>query len=279
MLKVKSGRNIRGLILHLLLMLLCTLMLLPFCWVISTSLRLPGESFKVPPSFFPTDFYYRNYLDVFSKFPFARFMMNSILVAVTTVILNLLVTTMAGYAFARIPFKGRNTVFMILLAGMMIPAQATMIPVYVVMSKLGLVGSLWAIILPATINPLSIFFVRQFMMTIPGSYEEAAYIDGAGRVQIYLKIILPMSKSVIVMTSLLNFMASWNNFMGPLIYLSDWDQMTLPIGLRVLQGYMGTGSIGVILAGVAISIIIPTFLYLAGQKYFMQGMTLSGLKS
>ena len=205
--------------------------------------------------------------------------MNSILVAVTTVILNLLVTTMAGYAFARIPFKGRNTVFMILLAGMMIPAQATMIPVYVVMSKLGLVGSLWAIILPATINPLSIFFVRQFMMTIPGSYEEAAYIDGAGRVQIYLKIILPMSKSVIVMTSLLNFMASWNNFMGPLIYLSDWDQMTLPIGLRVLQGYMGTGSIGVILAGVAISIIIPTFLYLAGQKYFMQGMTLSGLKS
>ena len=205
--------------------------------------------------------------------------MNSILVAVTTVILNLLVTTMAGYAFARIPFKGRNTVFMILLAGMMIPAQATMIPVYVVMSKLGLVGSLWAIILPATINPLSIFFVRQFMMTIPGSYEEAAYIDGAGRVQIYLKIILPMSKSVIVMTSLLNFMASWNNFMGPLIYLSDWDQMTLPIGLRVLQGYMGTGSIGVIRAGVAISIIIPTFLYLAGQKYFMQGMTLSGLKS
>ena len=279
MLKVKSGRNIRGLILHLLLMLLCTLMLLPFCWVISTSLRLPGESFKVPPSFFPTDFYYQNYLDVFSKFPFARFMMNSILVAVTTVILNLLVTTMAGYAFARIPFKGRNTVFMILLAGMMIPAQATMIPVYVVMSKLGLVGSLWAIILPATINPLSIFFVRQFMMTIPGSYEEAAYIDGAGRAQIYLKIILPMSKSVIVMTSLLNFMASWNNFMGPLIYLSDWDQMTLPIGLRVLQGYMGTGSIGVILAGVAISIIIPTFLYLAGQKYFMQGMTLSGLKS
>ena len=279
MLKVKSGRNIRGLILHLLLMLLCTLMLLPFCWVISTSLRLPGESFKVPPSFFPTDFYYQNYLDVFSKFPFARFMMNSILVAVTTVILNLLVTTMAGYAFARIPFKGRNTVFMILLAGMMIPAQATMIPVYVVMSKLGLVGSLWAIILPATINPLSIFFVRQFMMTIPGSYEEAAYIDGAGRVQIYLKIILPMSKSVIVMTSLLNFMASWNNFMGPLIYLSDWDQMALPIGLRVLQGYMGTGSIGVILAGVAISIIIPTFLYLAGQKYFMQGMTWSGLKS
>lgn len=275
--KIKS--NIKGCVLHLFLIGLCVLMLLPFCWVISTSLRLPGESFKLPPSFFPTDFYYQNYLDVFQKFPFARFMLNSILVAVTVVILNMIVTTMAGYAFARIPFKGRNGVFLIFLAGMMIPSQATMIPVYIVMSKIGLVGSLWAIILPATINPLSIFFVRQYMMTIPGSYEEAAYIDGAGRVQIYLRIILPMSKSVIVMTTMLNFLASWNNFMGPLIYLSDWNQMTLPIGLRVLQGYMGTGSIGVILAGVAISIIIPTILYLFGQKYFLQGMTLSGLKS
>lgn len=271
--------NVRGGFLHAFLIVLCVLMLLPFCWVISTSLRLPGESFKLPPSFFPTDFYYQNYLDVFHKFPFARFMFNSILVAVTVVVLNMLVTTMAGYAFSRIPFKGRNVVFLLFLAGMMIPSQATMIPVYVVMSKLGLVGSLWAIILPATINPLSIFFVRQFMLTIPGSYEEAAYIDGAGRVQIYLRIILPMSKPVIVMTALLNFLGSWNNFMGPLIYLSDWNQMTLPIGLRVLQGYMGTGSIGVILAGVAISILIPTILYMVGQRYFLEGVTLSGLKS
>lgn len=275
----KIKKNIRGILLHVFLIALCVIMLLPFCWVISTSLRLPGESFKLPPSFFPTDFYIQNYLDVFSKFPFARFFFNSVLVAVTVVILNMIVTTMAGYAFARIDFKGRNTIFMVFLAGMMIPAQATMISVYVMMSNLGLVGSLWAIILPATINPLSIFFVRQFMMTIPGSYEEAAYIDGAGRVQIYLKIILPMSKSVIVMTMLLNFLSAWNNFMGPLIYLSDWDQMTLPIGLRVLQGYMGTGSVSVVLAGVAISIIIPTILYLFGQKYFLQGMTLSGLKS
>lgn len=275
----KVKKRARGGSLHIFLILLCILMLLPFCWVISTSLRLPGESFKLPPSFFPTDFCYENYLDVFKKFPFAKFLLNSVIVAVSSVGLNTLVTTMAGYSFARIDFKGKNTVFMIFLAGMMIPAQATMIPVYIVMSKLGLVGSLWALILPAMINPLSIFFVRQFMMTIPDSYEEAAYIDGAGRVQIYARVILPMSKSVIVMTCLLNFLSSWNNFMGPLIYLSDWEKMTLPIGLRVLQGYMGTGSVSVVLAGVAISIIIPTVLYLCGQKYFLQGMTLSGLKS
>ena len=255
----KVKKRVRGGSLHIFLILLCILMLLPFCWVISTSLRLPGESFKLPPSFFPTDFCYENYLDVFKKFPFAKFLLNSVIVAVSSVGLNTLVTTMAGYSFARIDFK--------------------MIPVYIVMSKLGLVGSLWALILPAMINPLSIFFVRQFMMTIPDSYEEAAYIDGAGRVQIYARVILPMSKSVIVMTCLLNFLSSWNNFMGPLIYLSDWAKMTLPIGLRVLQGYMGTGSVSVVLAGVAISIIIPTVLYLCGQKYFLQGMTLSGLKS
>lgn len=279
MLQDKFAKMGKGFILHLFLVTLCVLMMLPFCWVFSTSLRLPGESFRLPPSFFPTDFYYQNYKDVFEKFPFARFMINSIMVAVTVVALNALVSTMAGYSFARIPFKGKNIMFMLFLAGMMIPSQATMIPVYIVMSRLKLVGSLWAIILPAIINPLSIFFIRQFMMTIPGSYEDAAYIDGAGRWQIYLRVILPMSRSVIVMTMLLNFIASWNNFMGPLIYLSDWNQMTLPIGLRMLQGYMGTGSIGIILAGVALSILIPTGLYVAGQKYFLQGMTLSGLKS
>lgn len=272
-------RNISDGLLNVFLCVLCVLMLLPFCWVISTSLRLPADSFKMPPSFFPTDFHYENYLEVFSKFPFGRFLFNSLFVAVTAVILNLLVTTMAGYAFAKIPFKGKNVLFMILLAGMMIPAQATMIPVFIVMSKLRLVGSLWAVILPAVINPLSIFFVRQFMMTIPNSYEEAAYIDGAGRAQIYLKIILPMSKPVIVMTALLNFLASWNDFMKPLIYLSDWDKMTLPIGLNVLRGYMATGSIGVILAGVTVSIAVPFTLYLFGQKYLLEGMTLSGLKS
>lgn len=279
MTKDRTKKLIRGGLLNGFLILLCVTMLLPFCWVISTSLRLPGESFKLPPSFFPTDFNLDNYLDVFTKFPFARFMFNSIIVAVAVVVLNMVVTTMAAYAFARIPFKGNNVVFMFFLAGLMIPGQATMIPVYIVMSKLRLVGSLWSIILPAVINPMSIFFVRQHMLTIPDSYEDAAYIDGAGRFQIYLKIILPMSKAVIVMTMLLNFLASWNNFMGPLIYLSDWDQMTLPIGLRVLQGYMGTGSVGVILAGVAISIVIPTCLYMFGQKYFLQGVALSGLKS
>lgn len=272
-------KNLKGGLLHLFLVGLSIVMLLPFCWIISTSLRTPRESFRLPPDFLPTDFHYENYIEVFTKFPFAQFMLNSIFVAAMVVVMNIVVTTMAGYAFARINFKGRNVLFLVFLAGMMIPSQATMIPVYIIMSKIHLVGSLWALIWPALINPMSIFFVRQYMMTIPGSYEEAAYIDGANRFTIYAKIIFPMSKSVIIMTTLLCFLGSWNNFMGPLIYLSEWEQMTLPVGLKVLSGFMGTGSISVILAGVAVSLVIPTLLYAVGQKYILQGTALSGLKS
>ena len=195
------------------------------------------------------------------------------------VIANLFITTMAGYAFARIPFKGRDVVFMIILAGMMIPSQAKLIPTYIVMSKMGLVGTHMSLILPAVISPLNIFFVRQYMLTIPDSYEEAAYIDGAGRFRIYLCIFLPMSKSVIIMTSLLTFLASWNDFLNPLIFLSKYDRMTLPLGLKVLSGAMGTGSVSVILAGVMLSIVIPTILYVFGQKYILQSVVMSGLKS
>jgi multiple sugar transport system permease protein len=147
------------------------------------------------------------------------------------------------------------------------------------MSKLHLVGKLSALVLPAMISPMSIFFVRQFMKTIPKSYEEAAFIDGASRLTVFIRLILPMSKSVIIMTTLLCFLGSWNNFMGPLIYLSDWDKMTLPIGLRTLNGYMGSGSVSVIFAGVTLSLIVPTLLYIFGQKYILQGVVLSGLKS
>ncbi|HAX50370.1 carbohydrate ABC transporter permease [Muricomes intestini] len=216
---------------------------------------------------------------MFQAFPFAQVIFNSIKIAVIVVIANLFISTMAGFAFARIKFKGKNVVFLIILAGMMIPSQAKLIPTYLVMSKMGLVGTHWSLILPAIINPINIFFVRQYMMTIPGSYEEAAYIDGAGRFTIYLRIFLPMSKSVIIMTSMLTFLASWNDFLNPLIFLSKYDKMTLPLGLKTLSGAMATGSTSVILAGVAISLIIPTLLYIFGQKYILQSVVMSGLKS
>jgi multiple sugar transport system permease protein len=254
-------------------------MIAPFLWILSTSLRLPNESFKLPPSFFPTSFHWQNYRDVFTVFPFLDCILNSVKVAVFSVGFNLIVSTMAGYAFARIPFKGRSFVFLTFLAGMMVPVQATLIPTYIMLSKIGLVGTHWSLILPAIISPLNIFFIRQYMMTIPGSYEEAAYIDGASRLRIYAQIFVPMSTSVVIMTSLLTFLSTWNSFLQPLVYLSKWEMMTLPLGLKTLNGMRNTGSVSVVLAGVTISLVVPTLLYAFGHRYILQGSVMSGLKS
>jgi multiple sugar transport system permease protein len=259
--------------------LVCLISLLPFCWNISTSLRLPADSFKMPPDFLPTAFHYENYITVFTTFPFLRFITNSLFVSAMVVIFVIVVTTTSAYSFARINFRGKRLIFMIFMAGLMIPYSATMISVYIIMSRLHLVGNLWALILPAAISPLHIFLVRQFMMTIPMSYEEAAEIDGCTRFGIYLRIMVPMSKPVIMLAALQVFIGSWNNFMGPLIYLSDWDRMTLPIGLRILQGYMGAGNVSEILAGVTVSLVMPIIFYLFGQRYLIEGIALTGIKS
>jgi len=261
------------------LAILCMIMLMPFLWVISTSLRLPSASFALPPVFFPTAFHIENYSEVFKMFPFAQVIMNSVKIAVIIVVSNLVISTMAGYAFARIDFKGRDVVFLIILAGMMIPGQAKLIPTFIVMTQLGLVGTHASLILPAIISPINIFFIRQFMMTIPKSYEEAAYLDGAGRFTIYLRVFLPMSKSVIMMTSMLSFLASWNDFINPLIFISKFEKATLPLALSILNGAQGNGSVSMIFAGVTMSLIIPFLLFSFGQKYIMQSVVMSGLKS
>ena len=275
----RRRKSIWKVLLYIFLFNLCILMLAPFAWIISTSLRLSRDSFALPPAFFPTSFHIENYREVFRVFPFGMVLFNSLKIAVIVVLANTVISTMAGYAFARIDFKGKDVVFLILLSGMMIPAQAKLIPTYIVMSRMGLVGTHASLILPAIISPLNIFFVRQYMKTIPASYEDAAYIDGAGRFTIYATIFVPMSRSVIIMTSLLTFLASWNDFINPLIFISKYDRMTLPLGIKTLSGAMGTGSVSVVLAGVTMSLVVPLTLYLFGQKYILQSAVMSGLKA
>lgn len=168
---------------------------------------------------------------------------------------------------------------MIILAGMMIPTQAKLVPTYIIMSKLGFVGTHLSLILPALVSPINIFFVRQFMLTVPQSYEDAAFIDGASRLQIWWKISVPMSKSVIVMVGLLTFLASWNDFLNPLIFINKQNQMTLPLGIKSLSGAMGNDSVSIVLAGVTVSLVVPTLLYIFGQRQIMQSAVMSGLKA
>ena len=276
----RSGRIPFGqLCLNLILAGGCLVAMLPFMWTISTSLRPQVEAFRMPPDFLPTSFMYQNYLAVFDAFPFFRFILNSLITATGVVILSVTVTSLAAFAFARIDFKYKNTIFLIFMAGLMVPGFTTLISTYLMMAQAGLVNTLWALILPAAISPLHIFLVRQFMMTIPKSYDESAEIDGCSRLSIFFFIVVPMSKPVLMLAVLQSFVGSWNNFIGPLVYLHDYYRMTLPIGLRSLQGFMGTGNLSVILAGVTMSFVAPILLYLFGQRYLIEGVALTGLKS
>jgi len=274
-----NKERVKRIIFEFVMLCVAAYMLIPLLWIFSTSLRDPKDSFKLPPSFFPTSFKISNYKRVFIDVPFLHFLINSFTVSASLTILQLIICSLASFAFARLDFRGKNIIFMFILSGLMIPAQSTIIPVFLLIRYLRLTDTLWALILPGLTNPLGIFLMRQFMLTIPRSYDEAAYIDGASKFDVYLRVILPMSKPSVIVVALITFISSWNDFFRPLIFLNTYEKMTLPLGLTVLQGYMGTGNLSVILAGVTLSLIPTLILYLLTHDYIMKGMILSGLKA
>ncbi len=254
-------------------------MILPILWVIATSLKLPTDAFKLPPSFIPTPpFVWDNYRKVFTAFPFATFIWNSIVIAGCAVALQVFSSAMTAYALSRIEFRGKNLIFLLILSGLMVPAQVTIIPLFILMSKLHLVDTRLSLILSNLVYPLGVFLLRQYMLTIPASYDEAAYIDGAGRFTVFRSIILPMIKPAVIVVVVSHFLVVWNDFFKPLIFITAYDKMTLPLGLYTLKGYMGSGSISVILAGVVVSIIPPTLIFIFGQRYLVEGTRIGGIK-
>ena len=277
--KAKSRKKVLSCMHCLVMMTVAVIMFLPFAWILSTSLRLPKDSFLLPPSFLPTEFRIENYIEVFEVFPFSKYFMNSLFVATLSTFLQVIATAFAAYGFSRINFRFRNILFIVLLSGLMIPAQSTIVPVFIQIKEIKLYNTLWALILPALYNPSGLFLTRQFMMTIPKSYDEAAYVDGAGRMRIFMNVILPMSKAPIAMVAVNCFIVKWNDFFSPLIFLSDNEKLTLPLALVILRGSYGSGSLSVVLAGVVISMIAPLLLYIFGQKYLMGGVMTAGLKS
>ncbi len=252
----------------------------PFLWVLSTSLRLPRDSFKLPPAFWPTSFHFENYSRVFELVPYMSFVANSVVVSAGATTIQIVLTGMAAYAFSRIRFRGRTALFVLILSGLMIPYYSTVIPLFLIMKSLGLIDSRWSLILPAMLNPLGIFLVRQFMLVIPRSYDEAAFMDGAGHLRVFWEVTMPMAVSSIVVTSVMWFIKTWNEFFYPLVFITTWEKMTLPLGLTVLSGY-GTSMnpVTVILAGVTLSVIPPVLFYLVGQRFLIQGTSLAGIKA
>lgn len=263
---------------HLILLVIGLFMLLPFSWMLATSLRLPKDSFRLPPSFFPTTFDFSNYLEVFNQVPFFTFILNSLKIAVPSTLLQCLISACAAYAFARMNFKGKNVLFLLILSGLMIPVQVTVIPLFIMFKNLDIIDTHLSLFLPALIFPMGIFILRQFMMGIPKSYDEAARIDGAGYWRIFWCIILPMTMPALIVAAMLSFIATWNDFFRPLIFINTFEKMTIPLGLTALSGFMRNASISIILAGVIVSLIPPLILFAAGQRYLIKGISLTGIK-
>lgn len=274
-----KGRTwvIRSIII-ILLALFAVYIIVPISWMISSTLRKPMDSFKLPPAILPTTFSIENYQVVFSKVTFDKFVFNSIKVSTLSTILQVSASAMAAFAFARLKFKGRNMLFIAFLASMMIPSHVMGIPRFIIMSKIGLIDNHAALILPAVFGAMGVFLIRQFMLTIPKSYDEAAYIDGAKEFYCFSRIILPMTKPALVVIALQTFIGTWNDFYGPLIYINSEAKMTLPLGLTVLRGVFMSGNQGVVLAGVVMSLIPPFIFYLFGQSFLIEGITLGGIK-
>lgn len=268
----------RKAIILILLLLFCAFMLIPLLWMISTSLRSPLDAFTLPPAILPTDFDLANYREVFAKVDFFAFIKNSLIVSVAATALQLTASSMAAFAFSRLEFPGRKVLFMMFLAALMIPGQVVSIPRFIIMSKLKLINNLLALILPAIFSAMSIFLLRQFMLSIPKSYDEAAYIDGATRLQCFGKVVVPMTKPAMMVMAMQTFVGTWNDFYGPLIYINSVQKMTLPLGLTQLNGVLGTGNKAAVIAGVVLSLIPPLLMYSFGQRYLIEGISIGGLK-
>lgn len=269
--------KIKPMLSHIILITVSILSLFPFLWLISTSLKGAGENiFAYPPSFFPHDFTFENYTGVWGKVNFLKYFLNSFIVAFFTVILNLIFSSMAAYPLARMEFKGKKTAFFAILATIMIPFQAIMLPIYLIILKLNLIDSAGAVagylglILPFAVSAFGIFLMRQAFLAIPKEMEEAAIVDGCNSWQIFFKVLLPMVKPTLAILAIFTFIGSWGEFLWPSIVLSDEKMFTLPVGINNLQGIFSSNW-RYIAAGSIISIIPIIVFFLSLQRYFISG--------
>lgn len=267
----------RNLLAHFILIVAAIVLMFPFVWMLSGSFKDNLEVVRMPPNLIPDTFNFRNYIEITKYFQIYRFLGNSVAVSLVTTVAQIVVCAMAAFVFAKIPFRGREALFVLFLITMMIPVQVTMTPLFIVFQKLHLTNTYLGLILPGIFSAYGTFLLRQHMITIPDPLIEAARMDGASYVNVFASIILPLSKPAIATLAIFAFMASWNNFLWPLIIISDKELMTLPIGLSKLQGRWAT-EWNILMAGNVISFIPIFIVFLFASRYFIKGMTMSGVK-
>ena len=257
--------------------LLAVVALIPFLWMISTSFKSRGALMSIPIQWIPENPTWDAYIKVFSKFPFAKTIGNSLFISISYTFLTLLSSAMAAFAFAKLRFPGNQLLLGGYLATMMIPTQVTMIPLFVVMNRLGLSDTYASVIMPSIFRPFAVFMLVQQMRTIPNDFLDAARIDGANVFQVFVRIALPLCIPSLATLSITTFMESWNDYLWPLLMLSDKNKMTLPIALSTLNGQYAT-EYNVLMAGSLISMIPIIVIYVIAQKQFKYGMMAGGIK-
>ncbi|WP_315079085.1 carbohydrate ABC transporter permease [uncultured Clostridium sp.] len=262
---------------YLLLTLGAMAMIVPFLWMVVVAFTKPDITYNMSISNILNSFSLKQFKTLFSDYPISIYLFNSILVAVISSLGQVLICSMSGYIFARVDFKHKDKLFILYLATMMIPVQATIIPQYIIMNKFSLINTYAGLILPGLFNAFGTFLMRQYFMNIPKAIEEAAYLDGAGQLRVFFKIMLPLVKPGLAVLSVMSFMGAWNDFLWPLLVSSDEIHTTLPLFLSQLQGrwYVDWS---ILMAATLISVTPIMIVYLFAQRYFIEGVQSSAVK-
>jgi multiple sugar transport system permease protein len=259
------------------LTVIAVLTLMPLAWMVSASLMAPGEASRFPPPLLPSAPTLENYRELFATVGIGRQFVNSLVMALAATALSLSFNVAAGYAFAKLRFAGRERLFRTLLGALVIPAQVTMMPLFLMLERMGLINTLPGVLVPWLASVFGIFLVRQYAMSIPDELLEAARIDGASEWRIFLDVVLPLLKPVLVTLALLSFLGAWNDFMWPLIVLSDRDLQTLPVALAALSREHVSDT-ELMMAGAVVTVLPVLVLFLALQRYYMQGLLMGSVK-
>jgi multiple sugar transport system permease protein len=268
---------VRTAVMYVLITVIALGVLVPFVWMISSSLKNNNEVFTVPTQWIPREFQWHNYVDIWSRIPMTTYLRNSLFLSLTITFLQVLTGSFAAYGFSKVRWRGRDALFIAYIATIAVPWQAYMVPQYVMLQKAGLVNTFWSLILLQAFGAFGVFLLRQYYLTIPDELCEAARIDGLSEYGIYRRIILPLSKPALASLALLTFVATWNDYMGPFIYLTSNDLWTVQLGLKSFVGLFD-GDYAMIMTGSVISVVPILVIFLLGQKYFIQGIATSGLK-
>jgi multiple sugar transport system permease protein len=260
--------------------LLGVMMLLPFAWLFSMSFRPPAEAYKMPPSFLPPTLDFKNYWAVLhSSIPFLRIYWNSVEVAVLVTLGQLVTCTLAAFAFARLTFPGRDSIFFVMLVGLMFPAQVTIIPIYLGFAQVGLLNRPIVLVLMYLTSSFGVFLVRQFMRSQPKALEEAALMDGAGYLKIFYRISLPQLRPALSALGIVTFTQTWNYYFQARVLLEPQESMTQPVAMDLLRGYLASGNLSVVMAAMSMAVLPVILIFLLAQKLVIEGVTMSGIKN